>query len=80
MADWGQLFVVLAGFFILGHLLNHFSQSVYWWWTDWRAAKEDEKMLRDQQKITEKPPDNVVKLEDIRNKIITSNYDNDTIH
>ena len=80
MPEWGSLLVVLAGFFVLGHLLNYFSQSVYWWWADWRAAKEDEKMLKDQQKMAENTPDNVVKLEDIRNKIILSNYDDDTVH
>jgi hypothetical protein len=78
--EWGSLLIALAGFFALGHLINHLASSVYWWWADWRAAKEDEKMLREQEKTTEKPPDNVVKLDDIRNKIIISNYNNDTIH
>ena len=80
MAEWGSLLIALAGFFALGHLLNYFGQSVYWWWQDHRAAKEDEKMLRDQQKQVENTPDSVVKLDDIRNKIIISNYDDDTIH
>jgi hypothetical protein len=80
MAEWGSLLVALAGFFILGHLLNYFSQSAYWWWQDRRALIEDEKMLEEQKDAAEKAPDNVVKLEDIRNKIIFSNYDNDTIH
>ena len=78
--EWGSLLIALAGFFALGHLINHLASSVYWWWADWRAAKEDEKMLREQEKTTEKPTDNVVKLDDIRNKIIISNYNNDTIH
>jgi len=80
MAEWGSLLIALAGFFALGHLLNYFGQSVYWWWQDHRAAKEDEKMLKEQEKEAKKIPDNVVKLDDIRNKIIISNYDDDTIH
>jgi len=80
MAEWGSLLIALAGFFALGHLLNYFGQSAYWWWQDHCAAKEDEKMLRDQQKQVENTPDSVVKLDDIRNKIIISNYDDDTIH
>ena len=80
MPEWGSLLIALAGFFALGHLLNYFGQSVYWWWQDHRAGKEDEKMLKDQQKTAENTPDNVVNLDDIRNKIIISNYDNDTIH
>tara|TARA_R110002020_G_scaffold13026_3_gene47110 strand:+ start:337 stop:588 length:252 start_codon:yes stop_codon:yes gene_type:complete len=78
--EWGSLLIALAGFFALGHLINHVGGSLYWWWQDHRAAKEDEKMLKDQQKMAENTPDNVVKLDDIRNKIIISNYDNDTIH
>tara|TARA_R110002110_G_scaffold16559_1_gene71594 strand:- start:357 stop:608 length:252 start_codon:yes stop_codon:yes gene_type:complete len=78
--EWGSLLITLAGFFALGHLINHLGGSIYWWWADWRAAKEDEKMLKDQEKSAEKPPDNVVKLDEIRNKIITSNYDDETIH
>jgi len=80
MPEWGSLLIALAGFFALGHLLNYFGQSAYWWWQDHCAAKEDEKMLRDQQKQVENTPDSVVKLDDIRNKIIISNYDDDTIH
>jgi predicted alpha-1,6-mannanase (GH76 family) len=81
MAEWGALLIVLAGLFILGHLLNYFSQSAYWWWADWRAIKEDEKMLRDQEKQEENVPDNVVKLDDVRKTtFIMSNYDDDTIH
>ena len=77
--EWGSLLIALAGFFALGHLINHLGGSVYWWWADWRASKEDEKMLREQEKQVENTPDSVVKLDDIRNKII-SNYDDDTIH
>ena len=78
--EWGSLLIALAGFFALGHLINHLGGSVYWWWADWRASKEDEKMLREQEKTAEKPPDDVVKLDEIRKKIIISNYNNDTIH
>jgi hypothetical protein len=79
-SEWGTLLIALAGFFALGHLINHLGGSVYWWWQDWRAQKEDAKMIEDQEKSAENTPDNVVKLDDIRNKIILSNYDNDTIH
>ena len=81
MPEWGSLLVVLAGFFVLGHLLNYFGQSVYWWWQDYRAAKEDEKMIEEQQKTPENLPDNVVRLEDVKKlPLIMSNYDDDTIH
>ena len=80
MSDIITLAFAIGVFLMFGFALNHFSESVYWWWQDWRAQQEDEKMLEDQEKSAEKPPDNVVKLEDIRNKIILSNYDNDTIH
>jgi hypothetical protein len=79
-SEWGSLLIALAGFFALGHLINHLGESLYWWWRDWRESKEDEKMLKDQEKSAEKPPDNVVKLDEIRNKIIISNYDDETIH
>jgi hypothetical protein len=36
--------------------------------------------LRDQEKQEENVPDNVVKLDDVRKKIIISNYNDDTIH
>ena len=81
MPEWGSLLIALAGFFALGHLLNYFGQSVYWWWQDRIAFKEDEKMLRDQEKEAETMPDNVVKLSDVRKTtFIMSNYDDDTIH
>ena len=80
MSDIITLAFAIGVFLTFGFALNHFSESVYWWWQDWRAQQEDEKMLEDQEKSAEKPPDNVVKLDEIRNKIITSNYDNDTIH
>ena len=80
MPEWGSLLIALAGFFALGHLINYFGQSAYWWWQDRIAFKEDEKMLRDQEKQEENVPDNVVKLDDVRKKIIISNYNDDTIH
>mgnify|MGYP003666848675 CR=1 FL=1 len=80
MPEWGSLLIAFAGFFALGHLFNYFSQSVYWRWADCRAQQEDAKMLKDQEKTAKNTPDNVVKLDDVRNKIIISDYNNDTIH
>ena len=80
-AEWGSLLIALVGFFALGHVVNYIAGSVYWWWVDRRATIEDEKMLKEQQKTAQKPPDNVVKLSDVRkNTYIISNYDDDTIH
>ena len=49
--------ITLAGaiglFLMFGFAVNHFSESVYWWITDRRAQKEDEKMLEDQEKTAE---------------------------
>jgi hypothetical protein len=75
--EWGSLLIALAGFFALGHLINHLGGSVYWWWADWRAQKEDEKMLEEQE---QKLPDNVVKLDELRKVTYLANYDDDTIH
>ena len=75
--EWGSLLIALAGFFALGHLINHLGGSVYWWWADWRAHKEDEKMLEEQE---QKLPDNVVKLDELRKVTYLANYDDDTIH
>jgi len=75
--EWGSLLIALAGFFALGHLINHLGGSVYWWWADWRAQKEDEKMLEEE---AEKLPDNVVKLDELRKVTYLANYDDDTIH
>ena len=80
MSDIVTLAFAIGVFLMFGFALNHFSETAYWWWQDRRAQKEDAKMLEDQEKSAEKPPDNVVKLDDIRNKIILSNYNNDTIH
>ena len=75
--EWGSLLIALAGFFALGHLINHLGGSVYWWWADWRAQKEDEKMLEEE---VENLPDNVVKLDELRKVTYLANYDDDTIH
>ena len=75
--EWGSLLIALAGFFALGHLINHLGGSVYWWWADWRAQKEDEKMLEEQE---QKLPDNVVKLDELRKVTYLAHYDDDTIH
>jgi uncharacterized protein involved in tolerance to divalent cations len=81
MPEWGALLIVLAGLFILAHLFNYFTQSAYWWWADWRASKEDEKMLKEQEETAEKMLDNIVKLDDRRKvTFIVPNYDDDTIH
>ena len=79
--EWGSLLIALAGFFALGHLINHLGGSVYWWWADRRAQKEDEKMLKEQEKPEENPPDNVVKLDEVRKKLTYYiDYGDDTIH
>jgi len=75
--EWGSLLIALAGFFALGHLINYLGGSVYWWWCDWKAQKEDEKMLEEE---VEKLPDNVVKLDELRKVTYLANYDDDTIH
>ena len=75
--EWGSLLIALAGFFALGHLINYLGGSVYWWWADWRAQKEDEKMLEEE---VENLPDNVVKLDELRKATYLANYDDDTIH
>ena len=79
--EWGSLLIALAGFFALGHLINYMAGSVYWWWADRRAQKEDEKMLKEQEKLVEKAPDNVVKLDEVRKKLTYYiDYGDDTIH
>ena len=75
--EWGSLLIALAGFFALGHLINYLGGSIYWWWADWRAQKEDEKMIEEQE---QKLPDNVVKLDELRKVTYLANYDDDTIH
>ena len=80
-AEWGSLLIALAGFFALGHLINHLGGSIYWWWQDHRAAKEDEKMLKEQEKTAKNAPDNVVKLDEVRkNLTYYVDYGDDTVH
>ena len=54
--------VTLAGaiglFLMFGFAVNHFSESVYWWIADRRAQKEDEEMIKQQEKTTENVADN----------------------
>ncbi len=79
--EWGLFLIALAGFFALGHLINYFGQSVYWWWVDWRASKEDEKMLKEQENQEENEPDNVVSLDEVRKKVTYYvDYGDDTVH
>ena len=82
MSDVVTLAFAIGLFLMFGFAVNHFSESVYWWIADRRAQKEDEKMLEDQEKTAEKPPDNVVKLDEVRKKVtyFIPNYDDDTIH
>ena len=79
--EWGSLNIAMAGFYALGNLINNMAGSVYWWWADHRAQKEDEKMLKEQEKLVEKAPDNVVKLDEVRKKLTYYiDYGDDTIH
>jgi len=82
MSDVITLAIAIGLFFMFGFAVNHFSESLYWWLADRRAQKEDEKMLLEQEKTAEKPPDNVVKLDEVRKKVtyFISNYDDDTVH
>ena len=77
MSDIVTLAFAIGVFLMAGFALNHFAESVYWWWADWKAQKEDEKMLEEQ---AEKLPDNVVKLDELRKVTYLANYDDDTIH
>mgnify|MGYP003679304850 CR=1 FL=1 len=61
MQEWIGLILAIAFFFALGHGLNYTSQSLYWWWRDWQAEREDAKLLREPLSA-----DNVVKLDEIR--------------
>jgi len=80
-SEWGSLLIALAGFFALGHLINYLGGTLYWWWADHRAAKEDEKMLKEQEKTVENMPDNVVKLDEARKKLTYYiDYGDDTVH
>ena len=79
--EWGSFLIALVGFFALGHVINYVAGSAYWWWADRRAQKEDEKMLKEQEKPEENAPDNVVSLDEVRNKVTYYiDYGDDTIH
>ena len=81
MSDVVTLAIAIGLFLMFGFAVNHFSESVYWWWVDRRAQKEDEKMLEDQEKTAENVPDNVVSLDEVREKVTYYvDYGDDTIH
>ena len=81
MPDWIALFAAMALFMGVGYILNNMSESVYWKWRDWQGEREDAKLLREQELEEEAlSTDNVVKLDDVRKKIIIYNYNDDTIH
>ena len=81
MQDWIALFVAMALFVGVGFILNNMSESVYWKWRDWQGEREDAKLLREQELEEEAlSADNVVKLDDVRKKIIIYNSNDDTIH
>ena len=81
MSDVATLAFAIGLFLMFGFAVNHFSESVYWWIADRRAQKEDEKMLKDQEKTTQNQSDNVVSLDEVRKKVTYYiDYDDDTIH
>ena len=81
MQDWIALFAAMALFMGVGFILNNMSESVYWKWRDWQGEREDAKLLREQELEEEAlSADNVVKLDDVRKKIIIYNSNDDTIH
>lgn len=41
MNDTITLVVVLAGLFVLGHIINNVAESLYWAWVDWRASRKE---------------------------------------
>ena len=81
MSDVIMLAFAIGVFLMFGFAVNHFSESVYWWIADRRAQKEDEKMLKDQEKTEENVSDNVVNLDEVRKKATYYiDYGDDTIH
>jgi len=81
MQDWIALFAAMALFMGVGFILNNMSEPVYWKWRDWQGEREDAKLLREQELEEEAlSADNVVKLDDVRKKIIIYNSNDDTIH
>ena len=45
MSDAATLAFAIGLFLMFGFAVNHLSESIYWWFADLRAQKEDEKML-----------------------------------
>lgn len=81
MSDIVALSFAIIIFLGFGYALNSFSESVYWWWHDWRDNREDQKMLNEQEKTEKNIPDNVVKLDEVRKKVTHYvDYGDDTIH
>jgi len=81
MSDIVTLAFAIGLFLMFGFAVNHLSESIYWWFADLRAQKEDEKMLEDQEKTAENEPDNVVSLDEVRNKVTYYiDYGDDTVH
>ncbi len=78
MSDLATLAAAIGLFLMFGFAVNHLSESIYWWFADLRAQKEDEKMLENQEENT---PDNVVKLDEVRKNVTYYiDYGDDTIH
>ena len=81
MSDVATLAFAIGLFLMFGFAVNHLSESIYWWVADRRAQKEDEKMLKDQEKKAENVADNVVNLDEVRKKVTYYiDYGDDTIH
>ena len=81
MSDVVTLAFAIGLFLMFGFIVNHFSESVYWWFQDFRARKEDEKMLEQQEKQEENALDNVVSLDEVRSKVTYYiDYGDDTVH
>ena len=81
MSDVVTLAFAIGLFLMFGFAVNHLSESIYWWWADLRAQKEDEKMLENQEKTAENISDNVVNLDEVRKKVTYYiDYGDDTIH
>jgi uncharacterized protein involved in tolerance to divalent cations len=81
MSDVVTLAFAIGLFLMFGFAVNHLSESIYWWFADLRAQKEDEKMLENQEKTAENVADNVVNLDEVRKKVTYYiDYGDDTIH
>ena len=81
MSDVATLAFAIGLFLMFGFAVNHLSESIYWWFADLRAQKEDEKMLENQEKTAENISDNVVNLDEVRKKVTYYiDYGDDTIH